>query len=86
MSILIRSALDEGLTLTITKMGRDANLFENGYEIGLQRKIKLAGTIMPKLSQIKTDMENVKWFGDKASHEAYMPIYKSDVLNIESKF
>jgi len=84
--ILIRSALEEGLTLAITKMGREANLFENGYEMGLQGKIKLSGTIIPKLGQIKTDMEAVKWFGDKASHEAYMPIYKSDVLNTEPKF
>jgi hypothetical protein len=86
-AILIRSALEEGITLAIQKNGKEEDLYENDYEIGLQKKIRLASNTIRQLANIKADLELVKWFGDKASHEAHYPIYKTDITNnLEPKF
>ena len=85
-AILLRSALEEGITLIIRKIGKDSDLYENEFEIGLQKKIRLLTDSVPQFRKIKTDLDAVKWWGDKASHEASMPICKNDVSkNIEPK-
>jgi len=86
VSILLRSALEEGLTILIQQVGKNDDLYDNGYEIGLHKKIKLVIDSLPEFRQIKADLDAVKWFGDKASHEASMPIIKRDIYDTEPKF
>lgn len=60
-AILLRSALEEGITLIIRKTGKDSDLYENEFEIGLQKKIRLLTDSVPQFRKIKTDLDAVKW-------------------------
>ncbi len=45
----------------------------------LHRKIRLVLNSIPVIRPIKTDIENIKWFGDKASHESSLTITRGDI-------
>ena len=36
---------------------------------------------MTTFKQVKRELEDVKWFGDKATHEAQMKINSNDISN-----
>jgi len=70
--ILLRSILD---------------LYEGDFEAGLQKKIRILLDSVPLFRQNKVELDTIKWFGDKATHESTYPIRKSDITdNIEPKF
>jgi hypothetical protein len=80
-AIMFRSAIEEGVTLILKKIGKEKELQNNKMEIGLDRKINLIAEFMPTFRQAKSELKDVKWFGDKATHEASMPINEQDILN-----
>jgi hypothetical protein len=78
--ILFRSAIEEGVMILLKQIGKENELYDaKNFEAGLGKKIKLITEYMPSLSQVKTEFNDVKWFGDKASHEANMPINEQDI-------
>lgn len=79
-AILMRSAMEELVTMALQKNGKESDLYDDRGEIALQRKVNLLTTI-PQYKNLKNDLEYIKWFGDKAVHEASMPILKKDVEN-----
>jgi len=81
-AIMFRSAIEEGITLLLKQIRKEEELYNNKMEIGLERKIKLICDYMPTFKQTKEDMKMIKWFGDKAVHEANMPINEQDIVNI----
>ncbi len=80
-AIMFRSAIEEGITLLLKQIGKEKELQNNKMEIGLDRKINLISEYMPTFRQVKGELKDVKWFGDKSVHEANMPITKQDILN-----
>lgn len=78
-AVLFRSAIEEGLTIILRRIGKESEMYENKFEIGLAKKIKLITEYVPSLNQIRNELEDVKWFGDKASHEANMPFNRQDI-------
>ena len=85
--ILFRSAVEEGITLLLKQIGKEKEMYdERNFEIGLGKKIKLITEYMQSLKPVRKELEDVKWFGDKASHEAQMPINGQDISkNLEPK-
>ena len=85
--ILLRSILEEGITLVIKQSGKEQHLYEGDFEAGLQKKIRILLDSVPLFRQNKVELDTIKWFGDKATHESTYPIRKSDITdNIEPKF
>lgn len=81
-AILLRAVLEEGITLLIRKADKENELFnEQGYEMGLQKKIKLLLDNLKEFRQMKDDFDTIKWFGDKATHEASLPIYRNPIID-----
>lgn len=78
-TIVLRCVLEEGLTIMLEKIGKGDELYLDNFEIGLQRKLRLALDGVPAIRPIKTDLETIKWFGDKASHESSLTITKGDI-------
>ncbi len=84
--ILFRSAIEEGITILLKQIGKENEMYQDKFEVGLGRKIKLITDYIPSLNQVRSELNDVKWFGDKASHEANMTINESDVTtNLEPK-
>ena len=80
--ILFRSAIEEGITLLLKQIGKDKEMYNGkNFEAGLGEKIKMITEYTPSLKQVKRELQDVKWFGDKASHEARMPINPQDISN-----
>lgn len=85
-AILFRSALEEGITLLLKQIGKESEIYDDKFEVGLGKKIKLISEYVPSFNQVKNEMNDVKWFGDKATHEANMPINEQDIShNLEPK-
>ncbi len=63
----------------LEKIGKGDELYLDNFEIGLHRKIRLVLNSIPVIRPIKTDIENIKWFGDKASHESSLTITRGDI-------
>lgn len=81
-AILFRSVIEEGITLILKQKGKEKELYdERNFEVGLGQKIRLIIQYVPSLSQVKRELDGVKWFGDKATHEAQMPISAQDISN-----
>lgn len=78
-TIILRCVLEDGLTVMLEKIGKGDELYLDNFEIGLNKKIRLALDSIPIIRPIRTDMENIKWFGDKASHESSLTITKGDI-------
>ncbi|MDE1769380.1 MAG: hypothetical protein KGI28_02345 [Thaumarchaeota archaeon] len=84
--LLFRSAIEEGITILLKQIGKENEMYPDKFEVGLGRKIKLITDYIPSLNQVRSELNDVKWFGDKASHEANMAINESDVTtNLEPK-
>lgn len=86
--ILLRTALEEAITLILKQTGNEKEIYnDRNYEVGLQKKIdRLVGAV-PTYGQMKKELENIKWFGDNATHEAIMPFYKKDIVTtLEPQF
>ncbi|MBI5147391.1 MAG: DUF4145 domain-containing protein [Thaumarchaeota archaeon] len=80
--VLLRSVLEEAITLIVKQTGNEKELYnDKNFEMGLQKKIERLIALVPTYSQMRKDLEGIKWFGDKATHEAIMPIYKRDIVN-----
>jgi len=80
--ILFRSAIEEGVTLLIKQIGKEKEMYDDkNFEVGLAKKIKMITEYVPSLKQVKGELNDLKWFGDKASHEARMPINGQDITN-----
>lgn len=85
--ILFRSAVEEGVTLILKQISKTSELYENKHEVGLGKKINLLIEYVPSFNQVKSELNDLKWFGDKATHEASMPVNASDITNnLEPKF
>lgn len=81
--ILFRSAIEEGVTLLLKQIGKEKEMYGGkNFEAGLGDKIKMITEYMPSLKQVKNELNHVKWFGDKASHEAQMPFNEQDISKI----
>ena len=65
----------------VKQIGKGKELQNNKMEIGLDRKINLISEYMSTFRQVKGELKDVKWFGDKSVHEANMPINEQDILN-----
>lgn len=84
--LLFRSTIEEGITILLKQIGKESEMYSDKFEVGLGKKIKLVTDYIPSVSQIKNELNDVKWFGDKASHEANMPINENDIItNLEPK-
>jgi len=77
--VLFRSVIEEGVTLLLKQIGKEKELYNDKFEIGLEKKIKLLTQYMPSFEQVRSELNQVKWFGDKATHEAQMPFNEHDI-------
>jgi len=86
-AILFRTTLEELVTIILRKSGKENELVnERGYELSLEGKIDLLSKLPDGFTKMKDDLNIVKWFGDKATHQALMPVYEKDILdNLEPK-
>jgi len=80
-AILFRSAIEEGITLIIKQIEKEDEIYDDKFEVGLGKKINLITKYMTTFKQVKRELEDVKWFGDKATHEAQMKINSNDISN-----
>lgn len=84
--ILFRSTIEEGITLMLKQIEKEKEIYDEKFEVGLGKKIKLITEYVPSIRQVKSELTDVKWFGDKASHEARMTINEDDIVkNLEPK-
>ncbi len=80
--ILFRSALDEGITQILKKLGMEEKLYDGkNYEMGLGQKIRMLTDYAQPFGRLKEELELVKWFGDQATHQNKMPFSKKDISN-----
>jgi len=77
--VLFRSVIEEGVTLLLKQIGKEKELYNDKFEIGLEKKIKLLTQYIPSFEQVRNELNHVKWFGDKATHEALMPFNEHDI-------
>ena len=81
--ILFRIAIEEGVTLLLKQIGKEKEMYNGkNFEAGLGDKIKMITKYIPSLKQVKRELDHVKWYGDKASHEAQMPFNEQDITKI----
>jgi len=85
--ILFRSVLDEGITEILKKLGMGEKLYDDkNYEMGLGQKIQMLTDYVQPFGKLKEELELIKWFGDKATHQNKMPFSKKDISdNLEPK-
>lgn len=80
--MLFRSAIEEGITLVLKKIGMGEKMYnEKNFEMRLGKKIQTITTYVPSFNQVKEELELLKWFGDKATHEVQMPFKARDISN-----
>jgi len=84
--ILFRCVIEEGITVILKQIGKTNEMYADKHEVGLGTKIKMIIEYVPSFAQVKGELRDVKWFGDKATHEAQMPINEHDIsTNLEPK-